>query len=173
RHEGILIHQINGKNKAELIPYIEDTVLSIANLICAKYECQAKILKSVFPGKGISVIPHSLNQELEDEEGANTEKYENDPKVREPWKDPEENLLDNPISHLRQWSPLLGFRFSNPNIDCEKLKYMFDVTAIKEEGRQGPLREWIRNSELSTFSEFLSIYHWRKQDRPHSMYYAP
>nr|CDS26905.1 arginyl tRNA synthetase [Hymenolepis microstoma] len=111
------------------------------------------------------VLPRSTYKKKEDK---------SDPKVREPWKDPEENLLDNPISKLRQWSPLLRFRFSDQNIDCDKLKYMFDVTTtIQKEGRQGELRDWARNSELSTFSEFLSTFYWRKQDRPHSMYYAP
>ncbi|VDO04995.1 unnamed protein product [Rodentolepis nana] len=104
----------------------------------------------------ILVVPHSVKNKKggKDEEESN-------PKVREPWRDPEENLLDNPISNLRKWSPLLSFRFSNPNMDCEKLKYMFDVTTAQKDGRERALRDWTQNSELSTFSEFLSMFYWR------------
>ncbi|CDI97185.1 hypothetical protein EmuJ_000095150 [Echinococcus multilocularis] len=168
-NSGIFIHEMTAGEELQQLPYLQQTLLSGARLFCAKHHCQVNIVRNILYRNGTSIVLDGCGKVLNSETINEGRKEES-----EPWRDEMGDTVENPFLHMYQWMPTLQFEFTHPSLSCGKLANLFDVVITKNDETNLPYpRAWKKNTELYYLSSLLSTSLWRKQDKPHQVYFAP
>nr|CDS24790.1 hypothetical protein EgrG_000095150 [Echinococcus granulosus] len=168
-NSGIFIHGMTTGEELQQLPYLQQTLLSGARLFCAKHLCEVNIVRNILYRNGTSIVLDGYGKVLNSETNNEGRKEES-----EPWRDEMGDTVENPFLHMFQWMPTLRFEFTHPSLSCSKLANLFDVVITKNYETNLPYpRAWKKNTELYYLSSLLSTSLWRKQDKPHQVYFAP
>ncbi|KAL5104343.1 hypothetical protein TcWFU_008676 [Taenia crassiceps] len=168
-NSGMFIYELTTDEKPQQLPYLQETLLSEAGLFCAKHQCDVKIIRSA--------LHRNSNPIVLDEHGNVLDTETNNKSMAkeiEPWRDSMKNAVEHPLLDMFRWMPTLRFEFTHPSMSCGRLKNLFDVVITKNNEKNLPYpRAWRKSTGLHYLSSLLSTSFWRKQDKPHQVYFAP
>uniref|UniRef100_A0A158REP1 Ephrin_rec_like domain-containing protein n=1 Tax=Hydatigena taeniaeformis TaxID=6205 RepID=A0A158REP1_HYDTA len=142
------------------LPYLQESLLSETRLLCAKHQCEVKIVRSALRGDTHSTVLAENGSIL-----ATDRNYESNEEV-EPWRVSMEDTVEHPFLHMLQWMPTLRFEFTHPSMSCRRLENLFNVVSSRDGEKNLPYpRMWRRNTDLFYLSSLLSTSFWRFVDK--------